>query len=155
MTRTIPVNGRYSKRQKQVYNAVLRAMRGTIKEMKPGKSVKDILFVTRELIAKELVSLKLLKAKDVRDIKNKSPEFKKYYPHDVSHYLGLGVHDVGSFDASMKAGMVLTCEPGIYIREEKIGVRIENDILITKNGNMDFMKKVPVEIDEIEELMNS
>ena len=155
MTRSIPVSGRFTKRQKEVYNGVLRAMKGTIKEMKPGKSVRDIIMVTRELIAKELVDLKLVKPADVKDIKVKSAEFKKYYPHDVSHFLGLGVHDVGEFDIPVKPGMVLTCEPGIYIREEKLGIRIENDILITKKGNIDFMASVPSEADEIEEMMNS
>jgi Xaa-Pro aminopeptidase len=130
-------------------------MKGTIKEMKPGRSVKELQIVTRELIAKELVDLKLVKTADVKDVKNKSDNFKKYYPHDVSHFLGLAVHDVGYFDVPMKAGMVLTCEPGIYIREEKLGVRIENDILITNKGSRDFMKSVPIEADEIEELMNS
>ncbi len=154
MTRTIPVNGKFTKRQKMVYNAVLRAMKGTIKEMKPGKSVKELIIVCRELIAKELLDLKLVKPDDVKDLKNKSPEFKKYYPHDVSHFLGLGVHDVGLFDEPMKPGMVLTCEPGIYIRDEKIGIRIENDILITESGNIDFMANIPIEADEIEELMN-
>jgi len=155
MTRSIPVSGRFNKRQRDVYNGVLRAMRGTIKEMKPGKTVRDIIMITRELIAKELVDLKLVKPADVKDIKNKSAEFKKYYPHDVSHFLGLGVHDVGKFDEPVKPGMVLTCEPGIYIREEKLGIRIENDILVTKKGNHDFMANVPVETEEIEELMNS
>jgi Xaa-Pro aminopeptidase len=154
MTRTIPVNGRFTKRQKQIYNAVLRAMKGTINEMKPGKNVKELQLVTRELIGKELVDLGLIKTEDIKDIKNKSAEFKKYYPHDVSHFLGLAVHDVGYFDAPMQPGMVLTCEPGIYIREEKLGVRIENDILITEDGNMDFMKGVPIEAEEIEELMS-
>ncbi len=153
MTRTIPVNGKFTTRQKQVYNSVLRALNGTIKEMKPGISGKDLMMVTRELIAKELVDLKLLTTDDVRNIKNKSPEFKKYYPHDVSHFLGLGVHDVGLFDEPIKAGMVLTCEPGIYISEEKLGVRLENDILITQNGCKDFMSNFPVDADEIEELM--
>ncbi len=155
MTRSIPVSGRFTKRQREVYNGVLRAMRGTIKEMKPGKTVRDIIMITRELIAKELVNLKLVKPADVKDIKNKSAEFKKYYPHDVSHFLGLGVHDVGKFDEPVKPGMVLTCEPGIYIREEKLGIRIENDILITKKGNHDFMANIPVEVEEIEEFMNS
>jgi len=154
MTRSIPVSGKFTKRQKDVYNGVLRAMKGTISEMKPGKSVRDIIMITRELVAKELVDLKLLKADDVKDIKNKSAEFKKYYPHDVSHFLGLGVHDVGIFNEPIQAGMVLTCEPGIYIREEKLGIRLENDILITEGGNHDFMANVPVEADEIEELMN-
>lgn len=154
MTRSIPVNGKFTKRQRDVYDAVLRAMMGTIKEMKPGLSVRDVIMVTRELIAKELVDLKLVKPADVKDIKQKSAEFKKYYPHDVSHFLGLGVHDVGIFDETLKPGMVLTCEPGIYIREEKLGIRLENDIVITENGNHDFMKNVPVEADEIEQLMN-
>ena len=155
MTRSIPVNGRFSKRQRLIYDGVLRAMKGTIVEMKPGITLKDLQIITRELIAKELIDLKLLKKEDVTNLKTKSPEFKKYYPHDVSHYLGLGVHDVGFFNEPLKAGMVLTCEPGIYIREEKIGIRIENDILITENGNMDFMKNIPSEAEEIEELMNS
>ena len=155
MTRTIPVNGKFSKRQKDVYNSVLRAMKGTIKEMKTGISVQDIILITRELIAKELVDLKLVSLDDVKDIKIKSSQFKKYYPHDVSHFLGLGVHDVGNFTEPIKAGTVLTCEPGIYIREEKLGVRIENDILITGSGNIDLMASIPVEADEIEEIMNS
>ena len=155
MTRSIPVNGKFTRRQKDVYDAVLRAMKGTIKEMKPGLSVRDVIMVTRELIAKELVDLKLVKPADVKDIKQKSAEFKKYYPHDVSHFLGLGVHDVGIFDETLKPGMVLTCEPGIYIRDEKLGIRLENDIVITETGNLDFMKNVPVEADEIEQLMNA
>lgn len=155
MTRTIPVNGKFTERQKNVYNAVLRAMKGTIKEMKPGKTVREINYITREILAKELVDLKLLKTDDVKNIKIKSAEFKKYYPHDVSHFLGLAVHDVGYFDEPLKPGAVLTCEPGIYIREEKLGIRIENDILITEGGNDDLMKNVPSEAEEIESLMNN
>jgi len=154
MTRSIPVNGKFTKRQRDVYDAVLRAMNGTIKEMKPGLSIRDVIMVTRELIAKELVDLKLVKPADVKDIKQKSADFKKYYPHDVSHFLGLGVHDVGIFDETLKPGMVLTCEPGIYIRDEKLGIRLENDIVITEKGNLDLMKNVPVDADEIEQLMN-
>jgi len=123
--------------------------------MKPGKSVKDIIMITRELIAKELVDLKLVTIDDVKDIKKKSTAFKKYYPHDVSHFLGLGVHDVGIFDIPLKAGAVLTCEPGIYIRDEKLGIRLENDIVITESGPMDLMAGIPIEPDEIEQLMNS
>lgn len=155
MTRTIPINGKFTQRQRAVYDGVLRAMRGTIAEMKPGRSVAELQYVTRELLAKELVELKLVTMDDVRDIRVKSENFKKYYPHDASHFLGLAVHDVGFFDEPMKAGMVLTCEPGIYIREERIGIRIENDILITENGNMDFMKNCPADADEIESIMNS
>jgi Xaa-Pro aminopeptidase len=154
MTRTIPVNGRFTKRQRSVYDAVLRALRGTIAEMKPGRTVQSLQITARELIAKELVDLKLVKTEDVKDLNKKSDNFKKYYPHDVSHFLGLSVHDVGGFDQEMKPGMILTCEPGIYIREEKLGVRLENDILITKEGNIDLMKSVPLEADEIEGIMN-
>ncbi len=155
MTRTIPVNGKFTNRQRTVYDAVLRVLRGTISEMKPGKTLDALQMVTRELIAKELVDLGLVKTEDVKDIKNKSANFKKYYPHDVSHFLGLSVHDVGNFAQEMKPGMILTCEPGIYIREEKLGIRLENDILITENGNIDLMASVPVEADEIENIMSS
>lgn len=155
MTRTIPVNGKFTKRQKDIYDAVLRALRGTIKEMKPGKGVQEIQITARELIAKELVDLKLLKNEDVKDITNKSENFKKYYPHDVSHYIGLSVHDVGDFNDKMGPGMIFTCEPGIYIREEKLGIRLENDILITEDGNIDLMGSIPIEAAEIEDIMNS
>lgn len=155
LTRTVPINGKFTPRQKNVYNAVLRAMKGTIAEMKAGKTVKALQFAARELIGKELVNLGLLKTDDIKDVKTKSEKFKKYYPHDVSHFLGLAVHDVGLFEDSMRPGMVLTCEPGIYIMEEKLGVRIENNILITESGNIDFMANTPVEPDEIEEIMNS
>ena len=154
MTRTIPVNGRFTERQKKVYNAVLRVFKGTIKQLKPGNAIKEINLYTREMIAKELLDLKLVSKEDVKNIENKSPNFKKFYPHDVSHYLGLDVHDVGSYRQKLKPGMVLTCEPGIYIKEESFGVRIENDVLITKKGNEDLMKGVPVETEEIEDKMN-
>jgi Xaa-Pro aminopeptidase len=154
MTRTIPINGRFSERQKTIYNAVLRVFKQTAKELIPGKSLKEIALYTRELIAKELLDLKLVKPDDVKDINQKTPKFKKYYPHDVSHYLGLDVHDVGPFAEPLKPGMVLTCEPGIYISEESLGIRIENDFLITENGNLDLMQKVPIEIEEIEQKMN-
>ncbi len=150
MTRTIPVNGRFTKRQREIYDAVLRTLKGTIAEMKPGKSVEEVIKAARELTGKELVDLGLLTTNDIKDINNKSKEFKKYYPHEVSHFLGLSVHDVGLFDEPMKAGMILTCEPGIYIREEKLGVRLENNILITENGNVDLMFSIPLEAEEIE-----
>lgn len=155
MTRTIPVNGGFTKRQKDIYNGVLRAFRGTVAEMKPGKNMHELQLVTRELIGKELVDLGLISTDDIKNVKVKSPALKKYYPHDVSHFLGLAVHDVGDFYDSLKPGMILTCEPGIYIREEKTGIRLENDILITEEGNIDLMASIPIEIDEIEELMNN
>jgi len=102
----------------------------------------------------ELIKLGLLKAADVKKQNPKMPLYKKYFMHGTSHFLGLDVHDVGFFQIPMEAGMVFTCEPGIYIPEEKLGVRIENNILITDKGNVDLMANIPVEAEEIEELMN-
>lgn len=153
MTRTIPVNGKFTKRQKDVYNAVLRVQRETAKLMVPGKLPNDLFNETRSLIEKELIDLGLLKT---ADIKNQNPDYPasmKYYPHNVSHSLGLDVHDVGYFYEPLKPGMVLTCEPGIYIREEGFGIRLENNILITEKGNTDLFETIPIEADEIEELM--
>ncbi|HJY63791.1 MAG TPA: aminopeptidase P family protein [Ignavibacteria bacterium] len=155
VTRTIPVNGKFTARQKNIYNAVLRTFKSTVKEIKPGKSMNDIAMIARELIAKELVDLKLVKNDDVKNIENKSPVFKQYYPHDVSHYLGLDVHDVGLFSSPLKPGMILTCEPGIYIKEESLGIRIENDILVTEDGNIDLMDGVPIEAEDIENIMTA
>ncbi len=155
MTRTIPINGKFTNRQKDVYNAVLRVQKETIKQMKPGKLLADLFTETRSLIEKELINLGLLK---INDIKNQNPDYPasmKYYPHNVSHFLGLDVHDVGYFHEPLKPGAVLTCEPGIYIREEGFGIRLENNILITETGNEDLFKDIPIEADEIEELMNS
>lgn len=155
MTRTIPVNGKFTKRQKDVYNAVLRVQRETIKLMKPGKLLTDLFNDTRSLIEKELVELGLLKMADIKNQNPDNPLSMKYYPHNVSHFLGLDVHDVGYFHEPLKPGTVLTCEPGIYIRDEGFGVRLENNILITKDGNEDLFKNIPIEADEIEELMKS
>lgn len=155
MTRTIPVNGKFTPRQREIYDAVLRAFKGTVKEIKPGKTLKEIALVTRELIAKELLELKLVEKIDVKDLNHKSLKFKKYYPHDVSHFLGLDVHDVGFFSEPLRPGMVLTCEPGIYISEEGIGVRIENDILVTDTGNIDLMEGELIEAGDIENMINS
>lgn len=155
MTRTIPVNGKFSKRQKQVYDAVLRVQRKTRKLMVKGKLPLTLFEETRHLIEKELIDLKLLTAKDIKKQDPEKPASHKYYPHDVSHNLGLDVHDVGYFNEPLKPGMVLTCEPGIYIREEGFGIRLENNILITNKGNVDLFENIPIEADEIEELMNS
>jgi Xaa-Pro aminopeptidase len=103
----------------------------------------------------ELIGLKLLKKEDVKKQDPNNPLFKKYFPHGTGHFLGIDVHDIGDRYAKLKAGAVLTCEPGIYIREEKIGIRIENNILVTKGKPTDLMATIPIEADEIEELMNS
>ena len=153
MTRCIPVNGKFTKRQKDVYNAVLRSMKSTIKLIKPKADWMAIQKETEQNIEKELVDLGLLKIKDIKDQDPNWPAFKKYFMHNVSHFLGLDVHDFGYFDTPYAPGMVFTVEPGIYIREEGIGVRIENNVVLTEKGNDDLFKNVPVEVDEIEELM--
>jgi len=154
MTRTIPINGRFTPRQKEVYLSVLKVMKDTIKEMKPGKKLKEIQQITEDLISEELLRLNLMKKDEMNDKDLKKQITKKYFPHGVSHFLGLDVHDVGEPNPELKKGMVFTCEPGIYIKEEKIGIRLEDDILITDNGNIDLMANIPIEPDEIEDLMN-
>jgi Xaa-Pro aminopeptidase len=153
MTRTIPVNGRFTARQRKVYNSVLHVQRETQKLMVKGAHLFTIFDQTRTLIEKELVDLGLLKMNDIKNQNPERPLSLKYYPHNVSHFLGLDVHDVGYFHEPLALGMVLTCEPGIYIREEGFGIRLENNILITENGNTNLLENIPIEADEIEELM--
>jgi Xaa-Pro aminopeptidase len=155
LTRTIPVNGKFTDRQKAVYNAVLRAQKEAISLLVPGNTLKDYHKEIGLFIEKELIELGLLDAQEVKKQDPDQPLFKKYFMHGVSHHLGLDVHDYGSRHRKFEEGMVFTCEPGIYIREENIGVRIENDLLITKNGPVDLMKDIPIEVEEIEEIMNS
>ena len=154
MTRTVPVNGRFSKRQREVYNAVLYVMQEATKMLTVGTKLKDYNVEVGKLMESELIKLNLLDRHDVQKQDAKNPLYKKYFMHGTSHYLGLDVHDVGDFDWPIKEGMVFTCEPGIYIQEEKLGVRLENDILITAEGPEDLMKSIPIEVDEIEDLMN-
>lgn len=153
LTRTIPVNGKYTKRQKDVYNAVLRAQREAIKMMKVGNTLDKINKEVGLYIQEELQKLRLLKVADIRNQNPAMPAYKKYFMHGTSHFLGLDVHDVGHFNRPLEEGMVLTVEPGIYIQAEGLGVRIENNILITKKGPVDMMKNIPIETDEIEALM--
>lgn len=153
LTRCLPVNGKFSKRQKDVYNAVLRVQRAAIQMLKPGNIVKDINENVGGLIEKELVDLGLLTMDDIKKQDPTWPAFKKYFMHGTSHFLGLDVHDVGYFNEPIQAGMVFTSEPGIYINEEALGIRIENNILVTEKGPVDLMKNIPIEVEEIEELM--
>jgi Xaa-Pro aminopeptidase len=155
MTRVVPVNGIFTKRQKAVYNAVLRVFRSASKMLVKGNTFPKYNAAVGELVTEELIKLKLLKLSDVKKQDPKNPLYKKYFMHGTSHFLGLDVHDVGFFQSPMQAGNVFTCEPGIYIPAEKIGVRIENNILITEKGNIDLMGNIPIEAEEIEELMNS
>ena len=154
LTRTVPVNGRFTNRQKSVYNSVLCVMKEATKMLRPGTLFKEYNVEIGKIMESELINLKLLDSHDVRKQDPKNPLYRKYFMHGTSHYLGLDVHDVGSFEWPMREGMVFTCEPGIYILEEELGIRLENDILITSKGPDDLMKNIPIEVEEIEELMN-
>jgi Xaa-Pro aminopeptidase len=153
MSRTIPVNGKFSDRQKACYNAVLRVFKQLRELYVPGNTPDFINETSEKLMEAEMVKLGLFTNEDIKHQDPDKPLFKKYFMHGVAHPLGLDVHDVGSKYEAFKPGMVFTCEPGIYIREENIGIRIENDILITENGPVDLMENIPIEADEIEKLM--
>jgi Xaa-Pro aminopeptidase len=153
LTRTIPVSGQYTKRQKEVYSSVLRIQRAAFKMLRPSVVYFDFQKEIEKLMEAELLKLKLI---DKTDIKNQNPEnpaFKKYFYHGTSHMLGLDVHDVGNMHDKVQVGSVWTIEPGIYIKEEKFGVRLENNIVIGKKGNIDLMRNIPIEAEEIEEIM--
>jgi Xaa-Pro aminopeptidase len=155
LTRTIPVNGKFSPRQRQVYDAVLRVLRGTSKAARPGKLPRDWQKEAEALMEKELVDLGLIKSSEVRKSKSdESPAFKKYFMHGVGHPLGLDVHDVAITTEPIKAGWILTVEPGIYIKDEGFGIRLENNILVQKGGNLDLMASIPIEAEEVEGLMS-
>jgi Xaa-Pro aminopeptidase len=154
LTRCIPVNGKFTKRQKDVYNAVLRVMRAATAMLVVGNTIPKYHEEVGRIMEHELIGLGLLKASDVAKQDSKLPLYKKYFMHGTSHFLGLDVHDIGNRYLPMQAGMVFTCEPGIYIPEEGLGIRLENDILITEKGPIDLMANIPVEVDEIEELMS-
>jgi Xaa-Pro aminopeptidase len=154
LTRTIPVNGRFTPRQRSVYNAVLRVMRGANELLRPGNRPAEYQQQVLELMEKELVDLKLIDAKAAREQGADKPLVKKYFMHGTSHHLGLDVHDVFPPHQPFEVGMVFTIEPGIYIREENMGIRLENDVIIGADGNFDLMGKIPIEADEIEDLMN-
>ena len=155
LTRTLPVNGKFSDRQKAVYNSVLHVMKEATNMLRPGTILKQYNAEIGRIMELELIKLGLLDKHDVQKQDPEKPLFRQYFMHGTSHYLGLDVHDVGNFDWAMKEGMVFTCEPGIYILEEELGIRLENDILVTSNGPDDLMKNIPIEAEEIEDLMNS
>lgn len=153
LTRTIPVSGRFSRRQKQVYNAVLRIFRQMVRNMIPGKTTRDLRLECEELTAKECVDLGLIKMSQLRKKETVSAAVKKYFMHGVSHPIGLDVHDVTYNSYTIQPGWVLTCEPGIYIQEEGFGIRLENTIAVTATGQLDLMADIPIEAEEIEALM--
>lgn len=155
MTRTIPVNGRFTKRQREVYEAVLRVQLTAFDMLRPGVIIQDYHQEIGLIMESELVSLGLISKTDIANQDPKWPAYKKYFMHGTSHHLGLDVHDVGTMHAPIQEGMVFTVEPGIYIPEEGLGIRLENNIVIQRDGYQDLMKNIPIAPDEIEELMNA
>jgi Xaa-Pro aminopeptidase len=153
LTRTIPVGGKFSRRQRQVYDAVLRVMRAMIAAARPGKLVKDWQKEAESCMEKELVDLRLVKMAQIKKQSPDSPALKKYFMHGLGHPLGLDVHDLALTTEPMESGWVMTVEPGIYVKEEGFGVRLENNIVVRDGGNEDLMAGIPVEADEIEKLM--
>lgn len=154
MTRVLPVNGKFSKRQREVYDAVLRVKNAATELLVPGNVIPDYHKEVGQIMEGELLGLGLI---DKTDIKNQAPDwpaYKKYFMHGTSHHLGINVHDVASIYKKFEYGMVFTVEPGIYIPEEGIGVRLEDDVVITKNGVNNLMRNIPIEAEEIEDLMN-
>jgi len=152
MTRTIPVNGKFTPRQRQVYDAVLRILKAATSMLKPGATIEKWHAEVCKLMEKELVGLGLISKADLKNQTADSPAYFRYYMHGTGHFLGLDVHDVGSRQDVFETGMVMTCEPGIYIPEEGIGIRLENDILVAEEP-VNLMSGIPVEPDEIERLM--
>lgn len=153
LTRTIPVNGKFGRRQKTVYNACLHLHDYAKSLLKPGITIVDYTDKVGEEATQQFLKIGLLRKSEV---KNEDPEnraYRKYLYHGISHHLGIDVHDLGTKTEPIKAGMVFTVEPGIYIEEEKMGVRIENNLWITKNGHKDLMKNIPITVEEIETLM--
>ena len=154
-TRCIPVNGKFSDRQKEVYAAVLHCLKEGSKLLKPGVVHAEYEQQMGKLVEEQLISLGLLDADEVSKQDRKKPLYKKYFMHGTAHHIGLDVHDVGLYSRNIETGMVFTCEPGIYIPEEGIGCRLENDYLITEKGNINLTAAMPIEIEEIEKLINS
>ena len=155
VSRAYPVSGRFTQRQKDVYNAVLRVEKAAMQLLKPGVFLQDYHKEVGELMTAELLQLKLI---DKTDVKNQNPEwpaYKKYFMHGTSHYLGIDVHDVGLWTTPIEVGNVFTCEPGIYIPQENLGIRIEDDLVVTENGLINLTSGIPKEIEEIEEIMNA
>jgi Xaa-Pro aminopeptidase len=153
LTRTIPVNGKFGRRQKTVYNACLHLHNYAKSILKPGISILDYTEKVGEEATQQFLKIGLLRKTDV---KNEDPEnraYRKYLYHGISHHLGIDVHDLGTRTEPVKVGMLFTIEPGIYIEEEQMGVRIENNVWLTRNGNIDLMKNIPITVEEIEAIM--
>jgi Xaa-Pro aminopeptidase len=155
LTRSIPVNGQFTTRQKAVYNSVLKVMREATQMLLPGVMMEEYHKEVGKMMESELLHLGLLDKTDVKNQSKDYPAYKRYFMHGTSHHLGLDVHDLSNRYAPIQAGMIFTVEPGIYIPEENLGIRIENDVLVTDHGPYDLMENIPVEVDAIEEIMNA
>ena len=153
MTRTIPANGRFTKEQKKIYLSVLHVLGEVMSMMKPGIALDELTKEAGRLIESELINLKIISKNEIKRQDKKSPLWKKYFMHGVSHHLGYDVHDLSDRKAPLKPGMILTCEPGIYLPAHEIGIRLENDVLITRGGSENLMKDIPIHPDEIESRM--
>ena len=155
LTRTVPVNGKFTKRQKEVYNACLHLHNYAKGLLKPEITIAEYHEKVGEEATKIFIKTGLLKKEDVKNEDKENRAYRKYLYHGISHHLGLDVHDLGTKTEPLKSGMVLTVEPGIYIEEEHMGVRIENNVWLTKDGNIDLMKNIPITAEEIEKLMKT
>jgi Xaa-Pro aminopeptidase len=155
LTRSVPANGKFTARQKEVYTAVLTVMKQASSILRPGITLPDYHKQVGEMMTEQLLKLGLISQDEVKHQDPDWPAYKKYFMHGTSHYIGLDVHDVGSWTKPIEAGTLFTVEPGIYIREESLGIRLENDILIAEDGNVDLMANIPLEIEEIEAAMNA
>ena len=153
LTRTVPVNGKFGRRQKTVYNACLHLHNYAKSLLKPGITIVDYTDKVGEEATQQFLKIGLLRKSDVKNEDKENRAYRKYLYHGISHHLGIDVHDLGTRTEPIKAGMVFTVEPGIYIEEEQMGVRIENNLWITKSGNIDLMKNIPITVEEIEALM--
>ncbi|WP_221390522.1 aminopeptidase P family protein [Dyadobacter sp. NIV53] len=154
LSRSIPVNGKFTKRQREVYDAVLRVFKSAKSMLVTGNIWDEYHLEVSKIMESELIGLGLISKDDITKQDPDWPAYKKYFPHGTSHFLGLDIHDVGNKYRRFEPGMVFTCEPGIYIKEEGLGIRLENNILITAEGNIDLMGHIPIEAEEIEDLMN-
>lgn len=155
LTRCIPVNGRFTDRQKDVYNSVLHVKKEAEKLLRPGITLVDYHKQVGQLMEAQLVKLKLIDATDIKNQDPNWPAYKKYFMHGTSHYIGLDTHDVGPWNEPIKAGMAFTCEPGIYIPDENLGIRLEDDLIVQESGDpLNLMGSIPIEADEIEDIMN-
>ena len=155
LTRSVPVSGRFTDRQRAVYNAVLHVKKEAEKLLVPGTMMDDYHKEVGKLMESELLKLKLIDKIDIKNQRADWPAYKKYFMHGTSHFIGLDTHDVGLWNEPIEAGMAFTCEPGIYIPEERLGIRLEDDLVVQKKGSpLNLMGSIPIEADEIETLMN-